>query len=156
QNVAEWIKSNGPLQDSDPILFLLRHFVHSVYLVFLYVCSAEDGVTPERFFGWHIDPLSLGGKAMALLLAVLLGGLIGLERGGRGQAAGMRTHILVCVGSTLIALTSVEVGLGASSGGRPGDPGRIAAQIVSGIGFLGAGAIIREGFSVRGLTTAAS
>jgi putative Mg2+ transporter-C (MgtC) family protein len=68
----------------------------------------------------------------------------------------MRTHILVCVGSTLITLTSVEIGLGASSGGRPGDPARLAAQIVSGIGFLGAGAIIREGMSIRGLTTAAS
>jgi putative Mg2+ transporter-C (MgtC) family protein len=104
----------------------------------------------------HIDPFSLSGKTMVLLLAVVCGGLIGLNRELHGQAAGMRTHILVCVGATLITMTSVEIGLGLSSGGRLGDPGHIAAQIVSGVGFLGAGAIIREGMSVRGLTTAAS
>jgi len=107
------------------------------------------------FFGRVFDPLSMSGKGLALLLAVLIGGLIGLEREWRGNAAGMRTHILVCVGSTVITLTSVEIGLGVR-GGMRGDPGHIAAQIVSGIGFLGAGAIIREGASIRGLTTAAS
>ena len=109
----------------------------------------------DWFFGLHIDPLSLGGRGLALLLAVLLGGLIGLEREWRGNAAGMRTHILVCVGATVITLTSVEIGMGVR-GGMRGDPGHIAAQIVSGIGFLGAGAILREGATVRGLTTAAS
>ena len=107
------------------------------------------------FFGMHIDPLSLQGKAMVVLLAALLGGLIGFERQWRGYAAGLRTHILVCVGATVMTLASVEIGLGVR-GGMRGDPGHIAAQIVSGIGFLGAGAILREGNNVHGLTTAAS
>lgn len=103
----------------------------------------------------HIDPLSLSGKTIVIMLAAFLGGLIGFERQWRGNAAGLRTHILVCLGSTIITLASVEIGLGVRGGNR-GDPGHIAAQIVSGIGFLGAGAILREGFSVRGMTTAAS
>ena len=107
------------------------------------------------FFGYLIDPLSWNGKMMVLLLSVLLGGLIGLERQLHGNAAGLRTHIMVCVGATVITLTSVEIGLGVR-GGMRGDPGHIAAQIVSGVGFLGAGAILREGLNVHGLTTAAS
>jgi putative Mg2+ transporter-C (MgtC) family protein len=109
----------------------------------------------DYFFGFHIDPLSIGGKFEIILLAVLLGGLIGFERQWRGNAAGLRTHILVCLGSTVITLSSVEIGLGVR-GGMRGDPGHVAAQIVSGVGFLGAGAILREGLSVRGITTAAS
>ena len=107
------------------------------------------------FFGYLIDPELLGSRAILLLLAVLLGGLIGFEREWHGNPAGMRTHILVCVGSAVITLTSVEIGLGVR-GGMRGDPGHIAAQIVSGVGFLGAGAILREGATVRGLTSAAS
>ena len=117
--------------------------------------SGETSVETEYFFGLHIDPLSIGGKLEIILLAVLLGGLIGLERQWRGNAAGLRTHILVCLGSTVITIASVEIGLGVR-GGMRGDPGHIAAQIVSGVGFLGAGAILREGLSVRGITTAAS
>ena len=109
---------------------------------------------PNRFFGHHIDALSLGGKAVALLLALVLSGMIGLERQLRGQPAGLRTHILVGVGSALLSLTSVEFGVGGAGG--HGDPARLAAQVVSGIGFLGAGAILRDGLSVHGLTTAAS
>lgn len=109
----------------------------------------------DLFFGHRIDPLSLGGKGVVMLLAVLLGGLIGLERQWHGNPAGLRTHILVCVGSTIMTLTSVEIGLGVR-GGMRGDPGHIAAQIVSGVGFLGAGAILRDGATVRGLTSAAS
>lgn len=109
----------------------------------------------DVFFGHRIDPLSIGGKGAVLLLAVLLSGLIGLERQWHGNPAGLRTHILVCVGSTILTMTSVEIGLGVR-GGMRGDPGHIAAQIVSGIGFLGAGAIMREGATVRGLTSAAS
>lgn len=109
----------------------------------------------DWFFGMHVDPASIGGKGSALLLAVLLGGVIGLEREWRGNAAGMRTHILVCVGATAITLTSVEIGMGVR-GGMRGDPGHIAAQNGSGIGFLGAGAILRKGATIRGLTTAAS
>ncbi len=107
------------------------------------------------FFGLRVDPFSLGGQSLALMLAVLLGGLIGLDREYRGQPAGLRTHVLVCVGAAIITITSVHIGRGVAGTGN-GDPGHIAAQIVSGIGFLGAGAILREGLSVRGLTTAAS
>lgn len=94
-----------------------------------------------------------------IVLAMILGGLIGLERELRDRAAGFRTHVLVCVGSASFTIASAY-GFDAwmttadASVVRM-DPGRIAAQIVSGIGFLGAGAIIRHGISVRGLTTAA-
>jgi len=87
---------------------------------------------------------------LKLIAATLLGGLIGLEREVHGRPAGLRTHILVCLGSTLFALTSFNIA------GKLYDPGRITAQIVTGIGFLGAGTIMRQGSVVRGLTTAAS
>lgn len=90
-----------------------------------------------------------------LLLAVLLSGLIGLEREVSGRAAGFRTHILVCVGSALMMLTGIHL-FQIFQGAVQIDPGRIAAQVVSGIGFLGAGTIIQFRDSVRGLTTAAS
>jgi len=109
----------------------------------------------DKFFGLHIDPLTIEGKTWVVLLAALLGGLIGLERQWRGNAAGLRTHILVCLGSTVITLCSVEIGHGVR-GNNVGDPGHIAAQIVSGVGFLGAGAIMRDGMNVHGITTAAS
>ncbi|MCH3914766.1 MAG: MgtC/SapB family protein [Acidaminococcaceae bacterium] len=88
-----------------------------------------------------------------LLIATILGGLIGIERGRGDRPAGMRTHILVCTGSALLMLVSIY-GIGTVD--RQWDAARIAAQVVSGIGFLGAGTIIHEGLSVRGLTTAAS
>jgi putative Mg2+ transporter-C (MgtC) family protein len=94
-----------------------------------------------------------------LLLASLLGGVIGLEREIHGRPAGFRTHLLVSLGSCLFVITSVQFYLifGNFSGSGPVgiDPARIAAQVVTGIGFLGAGAIIREQASIRGLTTAA-
>lgn len=90
-----------------------------------------------------------------LLIAVILSGLIGLERESHGRAAGLRTHILVCLGSTLITLTSIHI-FEIYKGVSNIDPARIAAQVVSGIGFLGAGTIIRSRASIRGLTTAAS
>lgn len=90
-----------------------------------------------------------------LLLATLLGGAIGFERGSRGRAAGFRTHILVCLGSTLIMMTSIHI-FEMYSGIAIVDPARIAAQVVTGIGFLGAGTIMRSGSTVKGLTTAAS
>ncbi|MBI4430596.1 MAG: MgtC/SapB family protein [Candidatus Omnitrophica bacterium] len=89
-----------------------------------------------------------------LFLAALLGAAIGFEREFNEKAAGFRTHALVCLGSALIMEVSLHVYRGV--GGISGDPGRIAAQVVSGIGFLGAGTIIRGGAEVRGLTTAAS
>jgi putative Mg2+ transporter-C (MgtC) family protein len=87
--------------------------------------------------------------AFRLLLAVIFGSIIGLEREINNHPAGFRTHILVCIGATLITLISIH-------SFETGDPGRVAAQIVSGIGFLGAGTIMREGTTIRGLTTAAS
>ncbi len=84
-----------------------------------------------------------------LLFAVLVGGLIGAEREYRDKVAGFRTIIFICLGATLFTLFSVKLG-------GAGDPARIAANIVSGVGFLGAGAILRSGERVTGLTTAAS
>lgn len=88
-----------------------------------------------------------------LVMAFILGGLIGLEREVHGRPAGLRTHILVGFGSALIMVVSIY---GFSGITTNYDPGRIAAQVVSGIGFLGAGTILREGLSIKGLTTAAS
>ncbi|OFW55595.1 MAG: hypothetical protein A2133_09530 [Actinobacteria bacterium RBG_16_64_13] len=88
---------------------------------------------------------------LRILIAAVLGGLIGLEREIREHTAGFRTHILVSVGAAAFTLAS---SYGLESTGF--DPNRISAQVVTGIGFLGAGAIIRYGVSVRGLTTAAS
>lgn len=107
----------------------------------------------SSFFGLEIASQGAAGMTLALVLAVVLGGLIGLERELHGHPAGLRTHILVCVGSTVITLVSVW---SANLAANVVDPTRISAQIVSGIGFLGAGAIVREGATVRGLTTAAS
>ena len=85
-----------------------------------------------------------------LVLAGVLGALVGYERETHGRPAGLRTHMLVCMGSAIFTVVSV------SFTGQNMDPSRIASQIVSGIGFLGAGTIIRQGSVVRGLTTAAS
>ena len=94
-----------------------------------------------------------------LLVAAVLGGGIGIERELREHEAGLRTHVLVSVGSALFTLISAYAWTDFDFGPRTGisfDPTRIAAQIVTGIGFLGAGAIIRHGLTVRGLTTAAT
>jgi putative Mg2+ transporter-C (MgtC) family protein len=92
--------------------------------------------------------------AIRLLIAAALGAMVGVEREIHGHAAGMRTHLLVCLGSAIFTVLSIY---GFGDLGSPGvDPSRVAAQIVSGIGFLGAGAILKEGASIRGLTTAAS
>ncbi|GAE88717.1 MgtC/SapB family protein [Acetivibrio straminisolvens] len=90
-----------------------------------------------------------------LLLACVLGGLIGYERESTNRPAGFRTHILVCVGSALVMITSQYI-FENYKGITNIDPARLGAQVISGIGFLGAGTIIREGANVRGLTTAAS
>lgn len=91
-----------------------------------------------------------------LLLAAVLGGVIGLEREASGKPAGFRTNLLICVGAALLTELSVTVGQVAGSRTVVADPGRIAAQIVSGIGFLGAGTIIQARGNVVGLTTAAT
>lgn len=85
-----------------------------------------------------------------LFLAIVLSGIIGFEREIHGRPAGLRTHVLVSVGAALVMLVSID-GFGGS-----GDPARLAAQVVSGIGFLGAGAIIRDGGDIKGITTAAT
>jgi len=91
-----------------------------------------------------------------LFLAALLGGVIGFEREKHNKSiAGFRTHILVSIGSSLIMLVSIYI-FQVYAGKATVDPSRIAAGVVTGIGFLGAGTIIRSGESVRGLTTAAS
>jgi putative Mg2+ transporter-C (MgtC) family protein len=98
--------------------------------------------------------VNLVGAIVKLVLSMLLGATIGFERRRKGQIAGMRTFALISMGATLVMLVSIyipQVYLGLKNG----DPGRIAAQVVSGVGFLGAGAIIQMKGSVRGLTTAA-
>ncbi len=92
---------------------------------------------------------------LRLTLAVIFGGIVGIERENKQRPAGFRTHILVCVGSALVMLTSEHI-FNLYSDKVNLDPARLGAQVISGIGFLGAGTIIREGMSVRGLTTAAS
>ncbi|HPD45355.1 MAG TPA: MgtC/SapB family protein [Anaerohalosphaeraceae bacterium] len=89
----------------------------------------------------------------SLLFAVLLGGAIGLEREITGKPAGLRTNMIICLGATVFTLVTVRLGMeaGAADAG-----GRIAAGIVTGVGFLGAGALLQEGSGVHGLTTAAS
>lgn len=94
------------------------------------------------------------GAVFKLLLSMLLGAMVGLERRHKGQIAGMRTFALICMGATLAMLVSIFIPQ-EYLGLKNGDPGRIAAQVISGIGFLGAGAIIQMKGSVRGLTTAA-
>lgn len=90
---------------------------------------------------------------LRLILSAVIGGLIGIEREANNRPAGLRTHILVTLGSALIMLISTH---GFNNLPATGDPARLAAQVVSGIGFLGAGTILRTGNSIRGLTTAAS
>jgi putative Mg2+ transporter-C (MgtC) family protein len=89
-----------------------------------------------------------------LLLAFVLGSVIGYEREHIGRPAGLRTHVLVCVGAALVQITALD--FYALNPGYSSDPFRMGAQVISGIGFLGAGTIIKEGASVKGLTTAAT
>ncbi|QXM07062.1 MgtC/SapB family protein [Crassaminicella indica] len=93
--------------------------------------------------------ISINEIILRLVVATILGGLIGLERESKNRPAGLRTHILVSLGSCLLMLVSMY-------GFENGDPARLAAQVVSGIGFLGAGTILRDGNDISGLTTAAS
>jgi putative Mg2+ transporter-C (MgtC) family protein len=106
-----------------------------------------------------IPAVGWGDTFVRLLVAAALGGVIGLERELDEKAAGLRTHMLVSVGSALFTMVGAygfHDFLASGAAVVRADPGRIAAQIVTGIGFLGAGVIFRQGFTVRGLTTAAS
>jgi len=103
--------------------------------------------------------LELWEGLLRLVLAAVLAGAIGIERELREQEAGLRTHMLVCVGATMFMLVGVYGWSDYPLGNDIGvvvDPARVASYVVAGIGFLGAGAIIRHGINVRGLTTAAS
>ncbi len=87
--------------------------------------------------------------ALRLLLAAVLGAAVGFERERDNQPAGLRTHMILVIGATLAMILSINV-----AAEHDGDPARLAAQVISGIGFLGAGAILRFGINVKGLTTA--
>ena len=101
----------------------------------------------------YLRDFNLASVSLRLVLSVLLGGLIGMERGRRGRAAGLRTHILVCLGAAMASLLGVFVTKELS---LSLDATRIGAQVISGISFLGAGTILTKGrFRVSGLTTAA-
>lgn len=109
----------------------------------------------NSFLEMITDPnVNLVGAIFKLALSLVLGSVIGLERRRKGQIAGMRTFSLICMGATLAMLVSIYIPQ-EYMGLKNGDPGRIAAQVISGIGFLGAGAIIQMKGSVKGLTTAA-
>lgn len=109
--------------------------------------------------------LSLREIGLRLLLALIVSGLIGYDREHKNRPAGLRTHILVCVGACIIAMVQIDIGFNALNTAQEfpklagvirSDDGRLIAQVVSGIGFLGAGTIIVQHRAVQGLTTAAS
>lgn len=104
------------------------------------------------WFSANIDDLVM--LSLRLLVAAILGGLVGFERERSHQPAGFRTHMLVCIGSALVMVTAEYLRLKYQAEISI-DPTRLGAQVISGIGFLGAGTIIRHGSTVRGLTTAA-
>ena len=93
--------------------------------------------------------ISVGEMLLRLAVSMLLGGAIGFERERDSQPAGLRTHMILILGSCLAMILSINIGIKNGT-----DPTRMAAQVISGVGFLGAGAILRSGFNVKGLTTA--
>lgn len=110
----------------------------------------------EQVSGQLIQDLAAGLRldlALKLAISVALGGAIGLERQVAGKPAGLRTNILICLGSTLLMDLSMNL---AGPDGRVGDPARLAAQVVTGIGFLGAGTIMQSKGTISGLTSAAT
>ncbi len=104
-----------------------------------------------NFFDDHVSNLTLFATIARLFLAILVGGSLGMERGRKHRAAGLRTHIIVCMASALVMMTGEFLVTKFGTG----DPARLGAQVISGIGFLGAGAIIVTSRQIRGLTTAA-
>lgn len=93
---------------------------------------------------------------LRILVSAVLGSVVGFERERQEQPAGLRTHMILVIGATLAMVLSVNLGYLFARPGTPSDPARLAAQVISGIGFLGAGAILRYGYTVKGLTTATS
>lgn len=102
---------------------------------------------------FYADEITWETSAARLLISFIAGALVGIERELHNQPAGLRTHILISIGSTLVMLISVYIPQTFHS---QADPARMAAQVVSGVGFLGAGAILKFGADIKGLTTAAS
>ena len=121
------------------------------------VPNREEGEEREEMhFNFSQEPWNL---LIRILVAAAYGGVLGLERDIHGRGAGLRTHLLVSAGAALFMILSTHVAaldvVIPSGFSKVTDPGRIAAQIVTGIGFLGAGVILKEGITIRGLTTAA-
>ena len=119
-------------------------------IAILHLTAVLAAASPGSQF-YEIFQVEVLGK---LALAVILGGAIGLERELKGKPAGLRTNILICMGAAL--LTHVSMTMVMQNGSRVGDPARLAAQIVSGVGFLGAGTIMQGSGMVTGLTSAAT
>ncbi len=111
------------------------------------VASDAGQMIQDIFLGLRLD------LALKLFIAVLLGGAIGLERQIAGKPAGLRTNILICLGSALMMDLSINL---TGADGRVGDPARLAAQVITGIGFLGAGTIMQSKGTITGLTSAAT
>lgn len=133
-------------------LFAL-HLLKTFTLLFIREFEMSKGVGCIEFLS-HIDLAELNVVTISIrvLLAVLVGGIIGLERDIKNHPAGFRTYILVCLGSTMVMMTNQFI----SETYQTGDPSRMGAQVISGIGFLGAGTIlITKNNHVKGLTTAA-
>ena len=116
----------------------------------------QGGLFPMAYFEWfsqHIHDVNLFSITLRLGLALFFGGIVGIERGANKHQAGLRTHVLVCIGATLAMLTDQYIFQNMTS---TADPARLGAQVISGIGFLGAGLILVTSRSkVKGLTTAA-
>lgn len=119
----------------------------------VYIILGVDEMNAFLSFCDYINELNAVSITIRLLMAVICGGLIGIERGRKGQAAGCRTHMLVCIGSASVMMTNIYA---MQKFSMTVDPTRIGAQVVSGIGFLGAGTIlVTSKNQIRGLTTAA-
>jgi len=107
---------------------------------------------PPEMLEINFQNVTIVSTLTRMFLAAVFGGMVGIERGQRNQAAGLRTHMLVCMGATLVMITNQYI----TSTFEMSDPSRLGAQVISGIGFLGVGTIIVDGQQrVRGLTTAA-
>ena len=112
-----------------------------------------DTITTPTLDALYLEPLEIG---LRLLCAMILGLIVGIEREYTHRPAGMRTHILVALGSCAVMLTGHMIFAQYHPYGATPDPARLAAQVIAGVGFLGAGTILRDGANVKGLTTAAS
>jgi putative Mg2+ transporter-C (MgtC) family protein len=115
----------------------------------LHLAAAQPEWLRELAAGLRLDLLA------KLIMAVFLGGMVGLEREMSGKPAGLRTNILICLGSAILMDLSIRIGV-ETDGTRVGDPARLAAQVVTGVGFLGAGTILQARGVIVGLTTAAT